>query len=107
MPAAAVIRGEQALSGITGRKGRVGGLDKSDVKAPGLTGELVHLKLSRLECRERGSGIPSVAVKCVDIGKNTSSEGGYLARITDAKARKRGEQTGLDTLVVHAVNDGH
>ncbi len=24
---------------------------------------------------------------------------------TDAKARKRGEQTGLDTLVVHAVND--
>ncbi len=26
---------------------------------------------------------------------------------TDAEARKRGEQTGLDTLVVHAVNDGH
>ena len=26
VPAAAVIRGEQALSGITGRKGRVGGL---------------------------------------------------------------------------------
>ncbi len=25
----------------------------------------------------------------------------------DAKARKRGEQTGLDTLVVHAVNDDH
>lgn len=25
---------------------------------------------------------------------------------TDAKARKRGEQTGLETLVVHAVNDG-
>ena len=24
---------------------------------------------------------------------------------TDAHARKRGEQTGLDTLVVHAVND--
>ena len=24
---------------------------------------------------------------------------------TDAQARKRGEQTGLDTLVVHAVND--
>ena len=24
---------------------------------------------------------------------------------TDAEARKRGEQTGLDTLVVHAVND--
>jgi hypothetical protein len=25
--------------------------------------------------------------------------------IVDAEARKRGEQTGLDTLVVHAVND--
>jgi hypothetical protein len=24
---------------------------------------------------------------------------------TDTKARRRGEQTGLDTLVVHAVND--
>ena len=24
---------------------------------------------------------------------------------TDAQMRKRGEQTGLDTLVVHAVND--
>ncbi len=26
---------------------------------------------------------------------------------TDAEARKRGEQTGLDTPVVHAVNDDH
>ncbi len=26
---------------------------------------------------------------------------------TDAETRKRGEQTGLDTLVVHAVNDGY
>ena len=26
---------------------------------------------------------------------------------TDAQARKRGEQTGLDTLVVHAVNVVH
>jgi hypothetical protein len=26
---------------------------------------------------------------------------------TDVDARKRGEQTGLDTLVVHAVNDGY
>ena len=25
--------------------------------------------------------------------------------IIDAEARKRGERTGLDTLVVHAVND--
>ena len=28
-----------------------------------------------------------------------------LWNATDAEARKRGEQTGLDTLVVHAVND--
>ena len=27
--------------------------------------------------------------------------------VTDAHVRKRGEQTGLDTLVVLAVNDGH
>ena len=27
--------------------------------------------------------------------------------ITDAEARKHGEQTGLDTLVVRAVNDGY
>jgi hypothetical protein len=26
---------------------------------------------------------------------------------TDAETRKRGDQTGLDTLVVHAVNDEH
>ncbi len=26
--------------------------------------------------------------------------------VTDAETRKRGEQTGLDTLVVHAVNVG-
>ena len=27
--------------------------------------------------------------------------------VTDAEIRKRGEQTGLDTLVVHALNDGY
>src|SRR5215212_9518067 len=27
--------------------------------------------------------------------------------VTDAETRKRGEQTGLDTLVVHDVHDGH
>ena len=27
--------------------------------------------------------------------------------IPDTETRKRGEQTGLDTLVVHAVNDDH
>ena len=28
-----------------------------------------------------------------------------LWAVTDAEERKRGERTGLDTLVVHAVND--
>ncbi len=51
------------------------------------------------------SGIPSVEVKFVDIRKNTNVEGGSWLG-TDAEARKRGEQTGLDTLVVHAVNYG-
>ena len=27
--------------------------------------------------------------------------------VTDTNVRKRGERTGLDTLVVHAVNDAH
>ncbi len=50
------------------------------------------------------SGIPSVAVKCVEIRKNTGAKATFWTT-TDAEARKRGEQTGLDTLVVHAVND--
>ena len=76
VPAAAVIRRGRALSGITGRKGRVGGIIKSDVKARGSTPGL-HLKLVFLRAGEE-SGIPSVAVKCVDIGRNTSGEGGFL-----------------------------
>ncbi|WP_255700557.1 hypothetical protein [Dethiosulfovibrio faecalis] len=38
----------------------------------------MHSKLSCWRGRE-ASGIPGVAVKCVDIGKNTSGEGGLLA----------------------------
>ena len=51
---------------------------KSDVKYRSLTAEL-HLKLTFLSAVEV-SGIPSVAVKCVDIGRNTSGEGGFLDR---------------------------
>ena len=51
-------------------------LDKSDVKCRGSTPEL-HLKLLTLSDGEAG-GIPSVAVNCVDIGRNTSGEGGLL-----------------------------
>ena len=47
-----------------------------DVKYRSLTPEL-HPKLLFLSEVEVG-GIPSVAVKCVDIRKNTSGEGGLL-----------------------------
>ena len=46
------------------------------MKSIGLTGELL-LKLLFLSEVEVG-GIPGVAVKCVDIGRNTSGEGGLL-----------------------------
>ena len=49
---------------------------KSDVKSGGSTSKL-HLKLFFLSIGEV-TGIPSVAVKCVDIRKNTSGEGGFL-----------------------------
>ena len=49
---------------------------KLDVKSPGSTGR-VHSKLAILSEVEAG-GIPGVAVKCVDIGRNTSGEGGLL-----------------------------
>ncbi len=47
-----------------------------------------------------------VAVKCLDMSQNTDAKVASWALI-DAEARKRGEQTGLDTLVVHALNDAH
>ena len=49
---------------------------KSDVKDHGLN-EGLQLKLESLSIGE-GSGIPSIAVECVDIGRNTSGEGDYL-----------------------------
>ena len=51
---------------------------KSGVKAQSSTLEL-PLKLEDLGTGEV-SGIPSVEVKFVDIGKNTGGEGGSLAR---------------------------
>ncbi len=46
------------------------------MKSLGLTKEL-RLKLFGSSSGEEG-GIPGVAVKCVDIGKNTGGEGGSL-----------------------------
>ncbi len=75
VPAAAVKRRSQALSGITGCKGSAGG-KKLEVKSMGSTHELLS-KLFFLSSAEVG-GIPGVAVECVDIGRNTSGEGGLL-----------------------------
>ncbi len=50
--------------------------NKLVVKSIGSTEEL-KLKLLFLSIGEE-SGIPSVAVKCVDIRRNTSGEGGFL-----------------------------
>ena len=49
---------------------------KSEVKIMGSTHNLL-LKLIFLRVGEV-NGIPGVAVKCVDIGRNTSGEGGLL-----------------------------
>jgi hypothetical protein len=51
-------------------------LNKSRVKAQSLTLE-VHEILFNLSSGEE-DGIPGVAVKCVDIGRNTSGEGDLL-----------------------------
>ena len=50
--------------------------NKLVVKSLGLTEEL-QLKLLFLSVGEE-SGIPSVAVKCVDIRRNTGGEGDFL-----------------------------
>ena len=64
------------MSGITGRKGRVGGSRKVAVKArgstPGRPGQL------RGWSTVEAGGIPGVAVECVEIRKNTGGEGGLL-----------------------------
>ncbi len=74
------------------------------VKSCGSTVELPLILIS-LNVIEVG-GMSSVAVKCLDITQNTDCEGSYQVMI-DAEARKRGDRTGLDTLVVHAVNGVH
>ncbi len=74
------------------------------MKTAGLTCGL-PLKLLVLSTGEE-SGIPGVAVTCVDIWKNIVAKAAFWTD-TDAEARKPGEQTGLDTLVVLAVNDGY
>ena len=73
MPAAAVIRGTQALSGITGRKELRRWQSKSRFKADGSTVGYIG-KLLSLRMREV-IGISSVGVKSVDIRRNTDGVG--------------------------------
>ena len=76
VPEASVIRGAQALSGITGRKEMRRRLLKLLVKSPGSTWK-PQVILGRLSQVEEG-GIPSGAVKCVDTRRNTKGEGTLL-----------------------------
>ncbi len=74
------------------------------VKSFSLTEELPPI-LGVLNIGE-GNGIPGVAVKCLDIGRTPVAKA-VAWPIIDAHGRKRGDQTGLDTPVVHALNDGY
>ncbi len=74
------------------------------MKSTGSTSEL-RSKLRILSLVEE-DGIPGVAVECVDIRITPVAKAVFWAT-TDAEARKLGERTGLDTLVVLAVNDGY
>ena len=79
MPAGAVIQRPQALSGITGRKGCVGGAVSLLLKFLGLT-QKMHEKRQNLQVRE-AYGTHGVGVKSVDIMGNTKCEGSTLAYI--------------------------
>jgi DNA-binding protein YbaB len=45
-------------------------------------------------------------MKCCETFRNTSGEGAYLVK-TDTSVLKPGDQTGLETLVVQALNDAN
>ena len=74
MPAAAVIRRVQALSGFIGRKGFRRRLSKLFFKAQGLTLErgIILLGLKGFGA----TGTYHVGVKSVDMIRNTEGEGG-------------------------------
>ena len=76
MPAAAVIRRTQALSGVTGRKELRRRFVKRIVKSDGSTIiTLFELTNSRMV---EVAGISCVGVKSVDIGRNTNGVGRLL-----------------------------
>ena len=76
MPAAAVIRGARALSGITGRKALLGGFVSlvlnPSAQRRGWTGYGKTLRTREVD------GTLGVGVKSIDIARNTKSEGSLL-----------------------------
>jgi hypothetical protein len=74
-----VIRRVRTLSGFIGRIEMRRRFCKSEVKAHGSTVEKLW-KLQKLR-QEEANGIPSGAVKCVDIGRNISGEGDSLVLV--------------------------
>ena len=78
VPAAAVTRRHQALSGFIGRKELVGGLVSRVLKLWAQPGEAIRYCCDLSSAGE--TGIPGVAVKCADIRRNTGGEGGSLGR---------------------------
>jgi len=46
------------------------------------------------------------AMKCCNTFRNTTGEGTFLVK-TDTNVLKHGDQTGLETPVVHALNDAN
>ncbi len=74
------------------------------MKSFGSTGKVPWVLLVS---REVGvCGTSGGAVKCVDNRRNAGAKATNWTS-SDAEARKLGEQTGLDTPVVLALNDGY
>ena len=76
VPAAAVIRRVRALFGIIGRKAHVGGPLSLLVKGRGSTPSKPGILGGWRQVE--ASGIPGVAVECVEIRKKTGGEGDLL-----------------------------
>ena len=87
-----------------GVKKHVGGLIKVERENAGLN-PVWRWKLLGLSAERKGNS--SVAVKCVDIGRNTSGTRRLSGLCLTHEMRKPGRRTGLDTPVVLAVNDGY
>src|SRR5919199_2338389 len=76
VPAAAVIRRMQALSGFIGRKARAGGAQQWRVESPGSPGRGRARRECSRQAEERGTG--GVGGKSVETVRNTSGAGGAL-----------------------------